>query len=175
MTRGAYNLRKMYSYWSSHSQRQRYDTSNFELMAINLCHIDFIEYERINAPYFCLVLYQLILPISFKHCFTGLGWSMDYRSPSDVTPENISAYLTWIQLNWTCNQRNHPHGKVPGANMGPIWGQQDPGGPHVGPRNFAIWGNPLRIWSNMAHPENYSRGAPDFSLKSIILNRYLEF
>ena len=30
--------------------------------------------------------------------------------------------------------------KVPGANMGPIWGRQDPGGPHVGPMNFAIWG-----------------------------------
>ena len=24
--------------------------------------------------------------------------------------------------------------------MGPIWGQQDPGGPHVGPMNLAIWG-----------------------------------
>ena len=23
--------------------------------------------------------------------------------------------------------------------MGPIWGCQDPGGPHVGPINFAIW------------------------------------
>ena len=23
--------------------------------------------------------------------------------------------------------------------MGPIWGQQDPGGPHFGPMNFAIW------------------------------------
>ena len=23
--------------------------------------------------------------------------------------------------------------------MGPIWGQQDPGGPQVGPVNFAIW------------------------------------
>ena len=23
--------------------------------------------------------------------------------------------------------------------MGPIWGQQDPGGPHNGPINFAIW------------------------------------
>ena len=22
--------------------------------------------------------------------------------------------------------------------MGPIWGRQDPGGPHVGPMNFAI-------------------------------------
>ena len=23
--------------------------------------------------------------------------------------------------------------------MGPIWGRQDPGGPHVGPMTFAIW------------------------------------
>ena len=30
--------------------------------------------------------------------------------------------------------------KVHGANMGPIWGRQDPGGPHVGPMIFAIWG-----------------------------------
>ena len=29
--------------------------------------------------------------------------------------------------------------KVHGAKMGPIWGSQDPGGPHVGPMNFAIW------------------------------------
>ena len=29
--------------------------------------------------------------------------------------------------------------KVHGANMAPIWGRQDPGGPHVGPMNFVIW------------------------------------
>ena len=30
--------------------------------------------------------------------------------------------------------------KVHGANMGPTWDQQDAGGPHVGPMNFALWG-----------------------------------
>ena len=34
---------------------------------------------------------------------------------------------------------NNPDNKVYGANMGPIWGQQGPGGPHVGPMNLAIW------------------------------------
>ena len=34
---------------------------------------------------------------------------------------------------------NIPDSKVNGANMGPIWGRQDPGGTHVGPMNFAIW------------------------------------
>ena len=29
--------------------------------------------------------------------------------------------------------------KVRGFNMGPIWVREDPGGPHVGPMNFAIW------------------------------------
>ena len=33
----------------------------------------------------------------------------------------------------------YPDNKVHGANMGTIWGRQDPGGPHVGPMNFAIW------------------------------------
>ena len=33
----------------------------------------------------------------------------------------------------------YPDSKVHGANMGPIWGRQDPGGPYVGPMDFAIW------------------------------------
>ena len=33
----------------------------------------------------------------------------------------------------------YPDSKVHGANMGPIWGRQDPGGPHVGPINFVVW------------------------------------
>ena len=34
---------------------------------------------------------------------------------------------------------DNPDSKVHGANMGPICGRQDPGGPHVGPLNFVIW------------------------------------
>ena len=32
-----------------------------------------------------------------------------------------------------------PVSKVHGANMGSMWGLQNPGGPHGGPANFAIW------------------------------------
>ena len=42
----------------------------------------------------------------------------------------------WIVGNMVTN---FPDSKVHGANMGPIWGRQDPDGPHVGPMNFAIW------------------------------------
>ena len=41
---------------------------------------------------------------------------------------------------------NFPDIKVHGAHMGPIWGRQDPGGPHVGPMNFAIWVGAVRQW-----------------------------
>ena len=40
-----------------------------------------------------------------------------------------------VLIGW----QHNPDSKVHGANMGPIWGRQDPGGPHVGPMNFAIW------------------------------------
>ena len=42
---------------------------------------------------------------------------------------------TWRRMNMQdaiCHDS-----KVHGANMGPIWGRQDPGGPLVGPMNFA--------------------------------------
>ena len=32
-----------------------------------------------------------------------------------------------------------PNGKIRGANLGPILGRHDKGGPHVGPMNFATW------------------------------------
>ena len=34
-----------------------------------------------------------------------------------------------------------PDSKIHGANMRPTWGRLDPGGPHVGPMNLAIWGH----------------------------------
>ena len=33
-----------------------------------------------------------------------------------------------------------PDSKVHGANMGPIWGRQDPGGPHAGPHELCYLG-----------------------------------
>ena len=47
----------------------------------------------------------------------------------------------------------YPDSKVHGANMGPIWGRQDPDGPHVGPINFAIWlMHVLNIQSSLVVP-----------------------
>ena len=52
-------------------------------------------------------------------------------------------------------RRNTPDSKVHGANMGPIWSQQDPGGPHVGPMNFAIWDRQLSGTVNVGSSSRY--------------------
>ena len=49
-----------------------------------------------------------------------------------------------------------PDNKDHGANMGPNWGRQDPGGPHVGPMNFAIWAIRDEI-INIDSPDNATR------------------
>ena len=52
---------------------------------------------------------------------------------------NITRY--WIHTGDHDQQTKNitiPDSKVHGANMGPFWGRQDPGGPHVGPMNLAI-------------------------------------
>ena len=46
--------------------------------------------------------------------------------------------------------------KVHGANMGPIWGQQDPGGPHVGHMNFVIWDIYCQDTRNIDVKKHYS-------------------
>ena len=45
-----------------------------------------------------------------------------------------------------------PDSKVHGADMGPTWLRQDPGGPHVDPMNLAIWGIicNMRQWTGPA-------------------------
>ena len=59
---------------------------------------------------------------------------------SDVAPYfRFSLVLTKSTQFLPCYTGVSPDIKVHGANMEPIWGRQDPGGPHVGLMNFAIW------------------------------------
>ena len=48
-----------------------------------------------------------------------------------------------------------PDSKVHGANMGPIWGRQDPGGPHVGPMNLGVWAAIKQSWGFDIHTTDY--------------------
>ena len=80
--------------------------------------------------------------------------SFQFRTSPYVTGA-LGAPLMWRLCNMAVTLTNVickdidfgviPDSKVHGANMGPIWGRQDPGGPHVGSMNFAIW-DALRVY-----------------------------
>ena len=53
--------------------------------------------------------------------------------------------------------KQFPYSMVHCANMGPIWGRQDPGGPHGGPMNFAIWKITIKLWTNQWDTLNMSQ------------------
>ena len=46
----------------------------------------------------------------------------------------------WLEIQHS-GSRIIPHSNVHGVNMAPSWDRQDPGGPHVGHMNLAIWDN----------------------------------
>ena len=79
-----------------------------------------------------------------------LGWlnlyCQDYLNPNEVTMKDIGRidhYLTTTKHEERRTARiihemYCPDNKVHEANMGPTWGPQDPGGPHVGPMSLDI-------------------------------------
>ena len=66
-------------------------------------------------------------------CDTRLYYYVNHHSNWRIR-ENSSSWAQ--QLG---KEKPSSDSKAHGANMGPIWSRQDPGGPRVGPLNFAIW------------------------------------
>ena len=61
-------------------------------------------------------------------------WGIVSRNWYDIILQFVFSWLP-VRLLYGI----YPDSKVHGANVGPTWGQQGPGGPHVGPMNLAIW------------------------------------
>ena len=85
-----------------------------------------ILYIKWTVAFIILPMY-LTLAYCLSCCYicTNMLWS-----------DFVEYYYVYILVTLLGNS---PDSKVHGANMGPIWGRQDPGGPHVGPMDFAIW------------------------------------
>ena len=105
---------------------------------------------------FCAGL-RCCLPVEAKtadvYCGKLLRWyDLGYIS------EKLTGFILSCHEMYVCICHSAVGGfldsKVNGANMGPTWGRQDPGGPHVGPMNFAIWVSmsydPGNIWNILA-------------------------
>ena len=92
-----------------------------------------------------IILFEL-LPHLFGIWIYGkiCSWPPDsnlrYGMPWYTVP-NFTLCMQQSLVRWILyfHLETFPDSKVHGANMGPIWGRQNPGGPHVGPINFAIW------------------------------------
>ena len=67
------------------------------------------------------------------------AWLPDTFEYSDISKNRLRVSNTY------------PDSKVHGANRGPIWGRQDPGGPYVGAMNFAIWVQHSNCYINYAN------------------------
>ena len=78
-----------------------------------------------------------VSPHELTNCyFFPLSWCISSLKKSiDFCP----GVYTDLPRLFTGPPHTIPDGKVHGANMGPIWGRQDTGGPHVCPMNFAVW------------------------------------
>ena len=53
--------------------------------------------------------------------------------------ENVAVLFKLCSETSVWWKNTAPESKVRGANRGPIWGRQDPGGPNVGLMSFVIW------------------------------------
>ena len=88
---------------------------------------------------FSWLWYNLVKCILLRVKHSGnLIWYIFHLFTSHIIATLCQIYFNDYKNKHTCNMMI-PDNKVHWANMGPIWGLQDPGGRHVGPMNFVIW------------------------------------
>ena len=94
--------------------------------------------------------HSVMLLIRYRESSKTITDRRSYFSKVQYWPKNVfdvfigpiqhcnTALLQTRKKEWD-GQLYNINSKVQGTNMGPIWGRQDQGGPHVGPITFAIW------------------------------------
>ena len=78
----------------------------------------------------------------FNIMYFGLGldsWKIELSHRDRFIAFKITDSGTLKSEETADNSKTCPDIKVHRANMGPTWGRQEPGGPHVGHVNLAIW------------------------------------
>ena len=101
------------------------------------CLIKYAARITRNGWHEALANRKLTDPVAYWTSIWESGWHQeicDYTWHSSHHYQNISRGESHPKPQFAS-----PDSKVHGANMGPIWGRQVPGGPHVGPMNLAIW------------------------------------
>ena len=82
-------------------------------------------------PVVCYIYVEIRINM---YCIVPLFTSLLRFSIIIVLNEHQFVHGLWYAGSKTASQSDViPDSKVHGTNMGPIWGRQDPGGPHIGP------------------------------------------
>ena len=92
-------------------------------------------YHYRYVPTFYHYTYMLIYIISLEICAYLHYIITDMWLPILYHHRYVSTYIISLEISLIA------------SFMGPTWGRQDPGGPHVDPMNFAIWDVPACIIS----------------------------
>ena len=93
---------------------------------VGKCHGSWCQYYQ--PPCYWLCRYMEMCPFQLMSTYCRM-----YTSENKVSIGSTASAIAMLRT-----QCSHPC-KVHRANMGPTWGRQDPGGPHVSHTNLAIW------------------------------------
>ena len=150
-----WNLPEMLQGWHQ-TQRKQNVHSLFQYNCKEFITVKILKVQQNAQDYpslkqlLCSINLGICPPLLMIHLWTWLvPVSIEIYHPPELLVVTIDSSSFWsfpISPYWWWNQNIpeqpvwyqscYPDSKVHGANMGPIWGWQDPGGPHVGPMNF---------------------------------------
>ena len=125
-------------------------------------------------------------PSNWRRC-NSIWWLLSLAEP---IPRMIPAVTNLTMVSprtlgqWCCNLHCHsiisiqnsfehhaklwfPDSKVHGANMGPTWGREDPGGPHVGPWTLLSGFTP-KWWKHWFPWKSYNSNIDLISMKIMV-------
>ena len=127
-----------------------WNAMSFSLENVFDCTMTAVFFPNLNVLNWCAGIFSHPKTSFDWQILLMFGWKLHSSPAPSAEPENwaLITLTHWGRDNMAAISQTKPDSNVHGANMGPIWGRQDPGGPHVGPMNFAIWDNFKCIFFN---------------------------
>ena len=123
--------------------------SMFHPRGLFVCWLSTIRFQTTSAPISWMMTRPIVLHVFCIWDIVNVGWLAVWQGV--WLCGRLVGWLTgWVggeRIEWFDGSRGrwceptdrYPDSKINGANMGPTWDREDPGGPHVGPMNNAIW------------------------------------
>ena len=113
-----------------------FNHKSYILCAKNLPTYSNMPNPQRSIPWHSPVIERILLEWNQRQCSIKLYMQPQCNFILGNTNGLLQSYRIYIRDAWKWQWQQT---RVHGANMGPIWGRQDPVGPHVDPINLPIW------------------------------------